>query len=212
LQGDQLSLGLSIRLRRRPKPFPTIGNVVHDSGLSGNNHFVAYLEVARHADLPSQRGVTAYPGAARNSDLRHDQTMLANDDVMADLHEVIDLGALADNRRPKRAAVDGDVGSNFNIIVDDDLADLRDFPLNAGVQDVTKTVAANDRACMDTDAPANLCLTVENGVGEELGAGADDAVVANVVAAAQNGFGADFDFFANDAEGADVGRGIDFRG
>jgi len=74
---------------------------------------------------------------------------------VGDLHEVIDLGALADDRRSQRAAVNGDVGAKFNIVVNDDLADLRDFPVNAGVQNVTKAVRANDGAGMDADALAD---------------------------------------------------------
>ena len=46
-------------------------------------------------------------------------------DVVADLHEVVDLGAGADPRLAHRGAVDGGVGADLDVVLDHHRADLR---------------------------------------------------------------------------------------
>src|SRR5215471_4718851 len=48
LQSDHLAFGRAVRLGGRPKPFLTIRNVVHDSGLRGDGYAVANLQVSGH--------------------------------------------------------------------------------------------------------------------------------------------------------------------
>ena len=73
-------------------------------------------------------------------------------DVVGDLHEVVDFGAFADDGGAKRAAVNRHVGADFNVVVNDNLADLRNFSVDAAVRDVAKAVGANDRARVDANA------------------------------------------------------------
>ena len=44
-----------------------------------------------------------------------------------DLHEIVDLGALADHGVADRAAVDRGVGADLDVVLDDDAPDLRDL-------------------------------------------------------------------------------------
>ena len=46
---------------------------------------------------------------------------------MSDLHEIVDLGAFADHRIACSAAVDGRVGINFDVVLDNGAFDLRNF-------------------------------------------------------------------------------------
>ena len=50
--------------------------------------------------------------------------MAADHDVVGDLHQVVDLGALADHRVRQRAPVDRGVGADLHVVADDDAADL----------------------------------------------------------------------------------------
>ena len=50
------------------------------------------------ADLPSQGDVFSEASATRNAGLRDDEAMRADDDIVSDLHEIIDLGAPFDPR------------------------------------------------------------------------------------------------------------------
>ncbi len=67
-------------------------------------------------------------------------------DVMGDLDEVIDLGAASDDGGAEGAAVDGDVGADFDVVVDDDLADLGDFAVLSVIEDVAEAIGADDGA------------------------------------------------------------------
>ena len=64
-------------------------------------------------------------------DLGDDHAMAADDDVVADLHEIIDLRALADDRVAIGAAVDGRAGADLDVVLDDDAADLRHLEVAA---------------------------------------------------------------------------------
>ena len=60
-------------------------------------------------------------------------------------HDVIvDFGAFADNRRIVSAAVDRRAGADFNVVLDDDGAELRRKHVNAGRRIVPETVRPDD--------------------------------------------------------------------
>ena len=72
-------------------------------------------------------------GRARYTHLRHDHAMSADRDVVSDLHEIIDLGAFADDRVAVGAAINRRVRADFNVVLDDDPADLRNFQVTAQI-------------------------------------------------------------------------------
>ena len=83
-------------------------------------------------------------------------TQWATDDaVVADLDEVIDLGALADHRVAAGATVDTGVGADLDVVLDDDPADLRDLHVPLGAHRETEAVLPNAGAGMDDDAVAD---------------------------------------------------------
>ncbi len=55
------------------------------------------------------------------------QAMPADRAVVSDLDEIVDLGALADDRIAGRAAVDRGVGADFDVVLNDDAPGLRNF-------------------------------------------------------------------------------------
>ena len=117
LDGNHLALGLLVRLRGRAEPFLAVGNVVHHAGLRGDNNLIADLQMAADADLPGQHDVFAKLRAARDADLPDNDAVLADLDVVRDLNEVINLRALADDRRAERAAVHRDVRADPSVLV-----------------------------------------------------------------------------------------------
>ena len=62
---------------------------------------------------------------------RDDEAVFADHAVVADLHEVVDFGALADDGFAETRAVDGGVGADFDIVVDFHDADLVDLHVAA---------------------------------------------------------------------------------
>ena len=46
--------------------------------------------------------------------------MFTDNDVMGDLHEVVDLAAPFDDGIAERGAIDGNVGAQFHVVFDED--------------------------------------------------------------------------------------------
>ena len=75
--------------------------------------------MAGDARLPAGDDEIAEFGRAGYPDLADDDAMAADDDVMGDLNEIIDLGPLADDRVAIGAAIDGGIGADLDIVLDD---------------------------------------------------------------------------------------------
>src|SRR5262245_13704794 len=112
--------------------------------------------------------------------------MLSNDDVVTDLYQVVDLGSPANNSGAKRASIDGCVRANFDVIMNDDVANLRHLAVDAFVEDIAKTIRTDDRSGVDADALANVRARIKRDVWEQVRLFLQPAVVSNVVAALQN--------------------------
>ena len=80
-----------------------------------------------NADLTGQHGEVAYNHAPRYPNLRDNQAMAADRAVVSDMHKIIDLGALADYGIAGGAAVDGRIGADLDVVLDDGPSDLWDF-------------------------------------------------------------------------------------
>jgi len=131
LQSDHLPFGLAIRLRWRPDPFLAVRNVVHDTGLCADGHAVANFQVAGKAYLPAEDDVVAEFCASGNSRLRDNQAMLSQGHVVADLDKVIYFAAAANNRRPEGAPINCYVCADFDVVADDNIADLGHLAVKA---------------------------------------------------------------------------------
>ena len=103
----------------------------------------------------------------------------ADFDVVRDLDEVVNLRALADDRRAERAAVNRHVRADFHVVADDDVADLRHLAVNAAVQHVTESVRADHRAGMDADALADFRARINRDVREQIHLVAELGIVAD---------------------------------
>src|SRR5690348_7063234 len=123
--------------------------------------------------------------------------------VVADLYEVIDLGASANARGGKLRAIDADAGADFHIVLDNDRADLRNFLVLRPVPPIAKTVRPQDAAGMDDHALADREAFAECNVGEQLAVIADGDIVADINAGVQDAAGADAGALADEDERAD---------
>ena len=69
----------------------------------------------RDRSLAADRDEVLQRRRAGDADLRHDHAMAANDHVVGDLHEVVDLSALPDDRVPAAAAIDRGAGADLDV-------------------------------------------------------------------------------------------------
>src|SRR5215468_1803461 len=75
--------------------------------------------------------------------------MPADRDIVADLHQVVDLCTLAYHGIAVSSAIDGASGSNFDIVLDDDAADLRHLRMCVSAERIAKAVLAEPTAWMN---------------------------------------------------------------
>src|SRR5881398_1559128 len=94
----------------------------------------AGVEIVRHAHLPRQDDAASEPRAARDADLRDQDGVLAHLDVVAELHEIVDLGTAPDDRIAERRAVDRAVGADLDVVLDDDAARLGNLAMPRAVE------------------------------------------------------------------------------
>lgn len=105
-------------LRWAAKHNRTRRNIANHAGLG------AHLRATSNGNVASERSLAAdlnevlqhrRPG---NTNLRHDDTALAQADVVTDLHQIIEARARTNHRVPHRAPVDGGVRTYFDVVLD----------------------------------------------------------------------------------------------
>ena len=119
-------------------------------------------------------------------------------DVVRDLHQIVDLGALADDGVAGRAAIDRGVGADLDVVLNDDSPGLRNFLVAARRRQIAEAVLADARAGMDDHAVADQRV-------EHRGAGADRAVASDSDAGTDHRAGRD------ERARPDFGAGPDHR-
>ena len=79
---------------------------------------------------------------------------------MCHLHKVINLSIAANNGRAHHGAIDGRVGTNLHVILNDDIANLREFLVHTFcVRFKAKSIATYDYTCVqDTVLPHNTIV------------------------------------------------------
>src|SRR5215471_4651198 len=87
--------------------------------------------------------------------------MPSDGNIVADLHQVVDLCALANHGVTVGAAIDRAPGADFHVVLNDDAADLRHFGMGAPAQCITKPVLAETAAWVNDDAVPDQA--VQNG-------------------------------------------------
>ncbi len=88
--------------------------------------------------------------------------MTTDANVVTDLHLIVDLGTLADDRIVHGSAVDRRLGTDFDVILNDDAADLHDLDHAGWARCITETVLADPSAIVDdhmiADQPHNMLV------------------------------------------------------
>src|SRR5262249_37435408 len=139
------------------------------------------------------------------ADLGSQRAALTDRAAVRDHHQVVDFGTAANHRGPDGCPVDGSVGANFDVVLDDHGSSLHDLARRAtGAHDVSKAVTAKDAATVqdDTMPDADALAHGDVRIGAETVTDVDLRVKHDVRVKA--GAVADDDAIANDAERADA--------
>src|SRR3954465_6192642 len=121
----------------------------------GDHGAVADGDVIAGGGLAAEDDAGAEGDRAGQADLADDDAMRADLAVVGDLDEVVDFGAAADFGAAEFGAVDADARADFNVILDDDGTNLRNFYVLLAVPAIAEAVGAEDRAGVDYDTIAD---------------------------------------------------------
>src|SRR5581483_10604785 len=108
-------------------------------------HVVGDLEVPEDHAGPAHRAVPPDARAARDADAARHSGVRADAHVVPDLDLVVQLHAVLDDRVFERAAVDGRVGADLDVVADHDGAHLRDLGPALAVARHAEAVGADHR-------------------------------------------------------------------
>src|SRR5262249_5759277 len=115
----------------------------------------ADLDVADGAGTASHGDEVRQFGGAGDAALGRDYAVPTYNDVVGYLHQIIDFGAFADNRILKCPAVDGGVGADLHVVLDDDAADLRDLEVAARAHGEAESVLSDAHSRVNDHAVAD---------------------------------------------------------
>src|SRR6266567_2240381 len=142
------------RHRGRRPPCPA-ADVLGNATLRTDGGVIANLDMPNDTGLAANQDTLTDPHTAGNSGLRCDDGILADHNVVRDLHEIVDLCSILDPGSAKTGAIDSRVGADLHIIVDLYNSELLNFFLAAIDHLESKSVSANDRAAMDDHTRAD---------------------------------------------------------
>ena len=126
-----------------------------DACLAPEDSVVTDGDMAIHAGLSGHDDVIADLGASGDADLRAEEIILADLDIMSQMAKVIDLGAAADDGIIHRTVVDGGAGTDLDVVSDDSAAELADVMVVAClVSGEAEALTADDSMRTKDDAVA----------------------------------------------------------
>src|SRR5204863_9829012 len=150
------NLLLCLRKRRgRRRPPSSAADVLGDATLRTDGGVIANLDMPNDTGLTANQDTLTDPDTAGNSGLRCDDRILADHNVVRDLHEIVDLCSLLNPGSAKTGAIDGRVGADLDIIVDLYNSQLLNFFRAAIAPVESKSVGPNfGTAVSDPTRPA----------------------------------------------------------
>ncbi|MNY06506.1 hypothetical protein D3C86_1392670 [compost metagenome] len=135
--------------------FIFFGNVKIDSCLGANLRAFCQRKMPGNAYLSANNRFFPQLGAARNSALCRNHTVLTHIHVVRNLDQVVQFNPFADKRRAHRSPVYRSVGPNLHIILYHDITDLPYFGISTiCLRGKAETITANYRIGMDNDVVA----------------------------------------------------------
>ena len=153
LDSNELPLGLLVRRCWNSENGSLVRYIAHHTGLRADRRLIAKLEMPRDAGLRCDHAVITQPRAARKAHLAHHKAVTANNDVVSDVHEIINLRPLANDSGTEPASIDGCVRANLDVVVNNDISDLENLAMTAFIEDVAVTIRANGH-CAGVDGNA----------------------------------------------------------
>src|SRR5207247_1553159 len=112
-------------------------------------------QVVGHADVAGQDHVVADSSAPRDADTGHHQAALAQPHVVADVYQVVELGAPPYHRVVHTATVHARVRPDLHLVLDNAPADVRNPAVPGRARAIPESIAADHRSGLEDHSTAD---------------------------------------------------------
>ena len=158
-QQRNLAKKFACRDSRTTDQFVARLGVSHDMAARGKLCSSRYSEVSTDTRLSGRYDEFLKVSAASDTHLGDNDTPLLQVDVVPDLHQIINLAAIAYDRVGTRSPVDTRIGANFHIVADNDPAELRDIKMAFRRHVESKSPLADPHAGVEQTMGAYIAMT-----------------------------------------------------
>ena len=136
----------------------TFRHVTNDPRSGRIDRIRTNVDMANGPNLSAKRDIVIYYGRTRYPRLGNDQTIRANLTVMTDMHEIIDLRALPNDRSPHSSAINAVMSTDLNIILQDNISDLWYLRMHTILRREAEAIRADNRRAVNYAALANMTV------------------------------------------------------
>src|SRR5664280_2018013 len=168
--------------------------------------------MAGDADLSGEDDILADVAGTGETDLRTEQAVFADTGSVADLDEVVDLGVGVDVGFANRGAIDGGVGLDLDVVVENGSAGLHDLVPAFAIAGKAVAVGTDHDAVLQDDVVADVAVFADDGVGVRQKVVADSDAFVDHDVSAEHAVVTDDDVVFNHHIGTDAGVRADLRG
>lgn len=155
-------------------------DMANHAGLGRYGRVVGNGEVPDDPDLPGENAVLSYLAGACNSGLGGHYGVVADDNVVRYLAEIVDLDAVADDGGLHFSAVYGGVRADFDIVADDYVSEVLDLlPCAVRLRCIAETVGSDDAVGVKDNVVSDNHAWINADSRIDYAVAADDGTVAN---------------------------------
>src|SRR5690348_6814537 len=208
--------------RRAPKHHAWTADCLlgEHAALRAQDHTLFDAGVVPDAHLPANHGAILHGDAAGEAGLGGDDHIFSDADIVAHVHQIIQLRAPADDGQVQSPAIHGSIGADLHVVADLQAANLGKLFVAAGggVAHIAEAVAAQHRAAVHDNTVAQAHPGVDCHIGSDvalaadLDPGANNAAGANSAAVADYGLIGDDDAWLNSHMAPEAGGVLDDSG
>ncbi len=138
-----------------PAKGSTRRNVAKDGALGCDARAISDHQMIRDPHMAGENDVVADSRTAGDTDAGHDQASLTDPDVMPDLHQVVQLGAAADNCVVDAAPIDAGIRPYFDFVLQDATTHVWNPGVPLSIREISKTVSPDHCSGLEHHAAAD---------------------------------------------------------
>ncbi len=130
--------------------------------------------------LTTKGNIWAGVGGTGDACLSNDKVSRANMAVVANMNQIVNLSALANNGGANGSTVNAGMGTDFHIILQHYIAYLWHLGMNAILAGKAKAICTNYSRAMDNNPLTYLAVLTDGGTGIDNGILANNSILANI--------------------------------